>query len=389
MIRIAKRLETQAQKSFGMYESALELENTGADLIHLEIGRPSSDTPLHIKEAAKAALDEGIVHYGDLQGNAALREALAQRYRERNNIDVNADEILITNGVTQSAFAAIMTLVDEGDEVIVLGPFYPQHNSKIELVGGTVVPVSLDRSKGFRLDAVALENAITAATKMVVLVNPSNPVGTMYSEKELLELSKICIRHDLVVLADEVYEFNTYEDRKHISIASLAGMKERTITISAFTKAYAMDGWRIGYTAAPKDIIKLMNKITMNDTTHPCVFAQEGALAAVTGPLDCVNKMVADDCRRRDLVMERLNKMTGVHCHKPEATIYAFPDISELGLSSDELAKQLLSETHVVVESGTFYGDAGEGHLRICFGSESYERIDEAMDRIEKYLATL
>ncbi|MFT5351671.1 MAG: aspartate aminotransferase [Planctomycetota bacterium] len=387
----AKRMASQATKTFGMYEATarLQAEDSNADIIHLEIGRPSFDTPLHIKEAAKTALDNGIVHYGELAGATPLREALALRYRERNQIDVNADEILITNGVTQAAFATFMTMVEEGDEVIVLEPFYPQHNSKIELLGAKVVTVSLDRERDFRLDAKALEKAVTSATKMIVLINPSNPIGVMYSREELMELRDIVLKHGLMVLADEVYEFNIYDNRQHISFASLPDMKAHTVTISAFTKGYAMDGWRIGYAAASKDIISQIIKITLNETTHPCVFAQEGALAAVIGSQDCVKEMVAEDCRRRDLIVERLNNMPGVRCAQPQATIYAFPDFSAWGLSSDKLANDLLHETHVAIESGTFYGEAGEGHLRICFGSESYDRLNEAMDRIESYLKSL
>lgn len=387
----ARRMSSQARKSFGMYEAAARLaaENPGVDVIHLEVGRPSFDTPLHIKEAAKTAIDKGIVHYGELNGTFALRDALAERYRSLNGIDVSAADILITNGVTQAAFSAFMTQVEEGDEVIVLDPFYPQHNSKIELLGGKVVTAKLDKSRGFRLDAAALERAVSEATKMIVLINPSNPVGTLYSRDELMSLRDIAIRHDLLVLADEVYEFNIYDDARHISIASLPGMQERTITISAFTKGYAMDGWRIGYAAAPQDIIAQMLKVTLNETTHPCVFAQEGAIAAVTGSQECVREMVADDCRRRDLVVERLNNMPGVSCATPQATIYAFADFSAWGIKSDKLAREILEQTHVAVESGTFYGSAGEGYLRICFGSEPYERLEEAMDRIETYLNSL
>ena len=385
----AQRLETQKNKSFGMYEHAAELQNEGIDIIHLEVGRPSSDTPLHIKEAAKSALDNGVVHYGDLQGNANLRKALAGRYQELNNIDVSADEILVTNGVTQSAFAALMCFVNPGDEVIVLEPYYPQHNSKIELLGGKVVTAALDKEKGFRLDPEAIEKVITPATRMIILINPANPVGVMYTCEELQALRKICIKHDLMVMADEVYEFNIYDSRRHISIASLPDMKERTITISAFTKAYAMDGWRLGYTAAPREIIEQMQKITMNDTTHPCVFAQEGALAAVISPQDCVYDMVAADRKRRDLVYQRLNAIPGISCHQPEATIYAFPDFSSLGRSSEDIAMALLNNSHVAVEAGNFYGTTGEGHIRICFGSEPYERLEQAMDRIESYLRDL
>jgi len=387
----AKRMASQAGKSFGMYEAAAKLasQDPNADIIHLEVGRPSFDTPLHIKEAAKTALDNGIVHYGELAGSSVLRDALAARYRERNQIDVCADEILITNGVTQASFSALMTQIEDGDEVIVLDPFYPQHNSKIELLGGKVVTVELDKNNNFRLDAKTLENAVTDATKMIVLINPANPTGTMYTHEELMEIRSIAIKYDLIVLADEVYEFNIYDDSKHLSIASFPDMKERTITISAFTKGYAMDGWRIGYAAAPRSIISEMLKVTLNETTHPCVFAQEGAIAAVTSSQDCVKEMVDDDCLRRDLIVERLNKMPGVKCATPQATIYAFADFREWGIDSDELSLNILQHTHVAIESGAFYGDAGKGYLRICFGSEPYERLNEAMDRIENYLQSL
>ncbi|MDZ4729706.1 MAG: pyridoxal phosphate-dependent aminotransferase [Xanthomonadales bacterium] len=370
-----------------MYETAATLQSAGIDVIHLEVGRPSSVTPAHIREAAKTALDNGIVHYGDLQGLAPLREALATRYCEERNVNYEASEILITNGVTQASYAAFMSALDEGDEVIVLDPFYPQHNSKIRLAGGTVVQVPLSMIKGmYRLDANRLEDAITATTRMIVLINPANPVGTVYTREELEQIAQLAEHHDLLVLSDEVYEYIIFDDCTHISFASLPGMKERTITVNAFTKAYAMDGWRIGYAAAPEHMISVMRQVTMNTTTHPCVFAQEGALVAVTGPQDCVRAMVAEDCERRDLVVETLNSIKGITCNVPQGTIYAFPDISGLGIGSDELALKILQSAHVAVESGAFYGRQGEGHLRVCFGSEKYERLAQGMQRLKASL---
>ena len=386
----AQRLLSQAGKGFGMYEVAARLQSSGADVIHLEVGRPADDTPTHIKEAAKAALDAGIVHYGDLQGTLGLREALAGRYREQQGLAVTPAEILVTNGVTQGAFAAFMAAIDPGDEVIVLEPWYPQHNSKIELVGGRVVTVSMRRVNGaYRLDPERLEAAITPRTRMVVLINPTNPTGTVYSAVELHALAQICIRHDLLVLSDEVYEYITFDGHRHISMATLPGMRERTITVSAFTKAYAMDGWRQGYVMATVPIIADLRKVTMNDTTHPCVFAQEGARAAVVGPRECLVEMVARDRARRDLAVSRLNAMPGVSCAVPQATIYAFPDVRSFGLGSDELALAILEGAHVAVESGAFYGPSGEGHLRVCFASEHYERVAEGMTRIASFLASL
>lgn len=381
----ARRMASQVTKSFGMFETAARMSVPGRDIIHLELGRPSADTPIHIKEAAKQALDDGIVHYGDLQGTLSLRAALAEKLRRRNGLDFGPDEILVTTGLTQAAFAAFMAGLDPDDEVIVLEPFYPQHNPKIELVGGRVVSVPLLKRDGFRLDARAVDAAITDRTAMIVLINPSNPVGTVYSREELQALAGIAIRNDLIVVSDEVYESIIYDQQRHISIASLPGMAERTITLGAFTKAYAMDGWRMGYAAARPEFIQQMLRVTLNETTHPCVFAQEGARAAITGPQDCVAEMLEEDRRRRDLVVERLNEMTGVSCRPPEGTIYVFPDFSGLGISSADLAQALLHESHVAVEAGSFYGSAGEGHLRICFGSEPYERLVEAMDRIERF----
>lgn len=381
----AKRMASQAAKSFGMFEIAARMNVPGQDIIHLELGRPSADTPKHIREAAKQALDDGIVHYGDLQGTLSLREALAEKLRRSNGLDFGPNEILVTTGLTQAAFATFMAGLNSGDEVIVLEPFYPQHNPKIQLVGGRVVIVPLVKRNGFRLDARAVDAAITDRTAMIVLINPSNPVGTVYSREELQALAEIAIRHDLIVVSDEVYEYIVYDPHRHISIASLPGMAERTITLGAFTKAYAMDGWRMGYAAARPEFIQQMLRVTLNETTHPCVFAQEGARAAVTGPQDCVTEMLEEDRRRRDLVGGRLNEMAGVSCELPEGTIYAFPDFSGLGIASADLAQLLLHESHVAVEAGSFYGPSGEGHLRICFGSEPYERLVEAMDRIERF----
>ncbi|WP_246139662.1 pyridoxal phosphate-dependent aminotransferase [Parahaliea aestuarii] len=380
-------MKTQASKGFGMYEVAARLQSQGADIIHLEIGRPSVDTPAHIKEATKQALDDGIVHYGELNGLGELRAALAERYTRHYGAACDADEVLITNGVTQATFAVFMAALDEGDEVIVLEPFYPQHNSKIEFAGGKVVPVPMSAVNGrYAPDPERIASAITPRTKMIVLINPANPCGTVMTREELLSVAKIAEQHDLTVLSDEVYEFNTFDGRKHINFASLPGMRERTITVSAFTKAYAMDGWRIGYAVGPRHLIADLQRVTMNCTTHTNIFVQYGALEAVRGSQDCLQEFLAKDQARRDIVVSRLNTIPGITCPAPEGTIYAFPDISALGHSGDVLAHYLLENAHVAVESGNFYGSNGGQHLRICFGSEPIERVEEAMERIEQAL---
>ena len=383
----ADRISNSSPKSFGMYDKAVVLMAQGVDLIHLEVGRPCFDTPGHIKQATKKALDDGIVHYGEFAGEGALREALAEKVSRCNGIDVNSSEILVTNGLTHASYATFMAAIDEGDEVILLEPYYPQHVNKIELAGGKVVTAPLDREHGFRIDPAAIEEKITARTRMICIVNPANPTGRVYRREELEALARLTVKHDLLVLSDEVYEEIVYDDGQHISIGALPGMRERTFSLFAFTKAYAMDGWRLGYLAADHAFLPALTKITMNDVAHVNVFIQSGALAAVTGSQDCIAEMLLEDDRKRHLVHRRLNEMPGVNCPLPEATIYAFPDISATGQTAQAIAEDILEECHVVTEAGSFYGETGEGNLRICFGAESYERIEQAMDRLTDFFA--
>lgn len=389
MVRLASRITKTSPKSFGMYAKAAGLAGSGRDLIHLELGRPFHDTPEHIKEATIAALRRGEVHYSDLQGLPELREALAAKLREYNRMDITAGEIIVTNGLTQASFAAFMALIDDGDEAILLEPYYPQHLGKIEMAGGRSIIAPLDAEAGFRIRRDLIEAKITKATRMIVMVNPVNPTGRVYSREELQIIADLAIEHDLVVLSDEVYEQILFDGAEHVSIASLPGMKERTVSMYAFTKAYAMDGWRLGYIAADKSLIPGLMKITSTEVTHVNTFIQFGALAAVTGPAAALDAMVADDWKKRDLVVSRLNQMPGVTCARPEGTIYAFPDIRGTGLKSQEAADLILEKTGVVVEAGSFYGAMGEGHLRVCFGSESIERIDEAMNRLSTFFNEL
>jgi aspartate aminotransferase len=297
MIRPARRITQSSRKSFGMYEKAAAREKDGADLIRLELGRPYADTPEHIKRATIEALNAGAVHYSDLFGLPKLREALARKLVDRNGIEVAADEVLVTNGLTHASFAAFMALLDPGDEAILLGPFYPQHVGKIELAGARPVMARLDVENGFAIGADSVEAQITPKTRMIVLVNPVNPTGRVYSRAELEALAEIAIRHDLAVVSDEVYEEIVYDSHRHVSIASLPGMKERTISMFAFTKSFSMDGWRLGYLAADRALMPALTKITMNDVTHVNTFIQEGAYAAVTGPAEVLADLVDQDRR--------------------------------------------------------------------------------------------
>ncbi len=388
-MKLAKRITGTSQKSFGMYEQAARLQGDTSDLIHLEVGRPDADTPVAIKQAAADALMRGEVHYSDLRGVPALREALAAKLRKQNKLDVGPDDVLVTNGLTHASFAAFFAILDEGDEVILLSPHYPQHIGKIELAGAHPVLVPLNKEQGFAIDAQAIEAAITSRTRMVVLVNPANPTGRVYRRSELEALAQLAIKHDLIVVSDEVYEDITYDDAEHISIASLPGMQERTVSMFAFTKSYAMDGWRIGYLAAPAWLMPGLLKITANDVTHVNTFIQAGALEAVVGQQEALRGMIADDDAKRRLMLQRLNAMANVSCAHVEGTIYAFADVRATGVPSQELAERLLNEARVVAEAGSFYGPQGEGFLRLCFGSASYEQIEQAMDRLQLFFAQL
>lgn len=381
----ANRITQSSPKSFGMYEKAMPLMAQGKDVIHLEVGRPNFDTPVHIKEAAKKALDDGKVHYGEFSGERKLREAIADKVRSFNKLDAAPDEVLVTNGLTHAAYAVFMAAIDEGDEVILLEPYYPQHINKIELAGGKVVCAPLDRENGYCVDRDAIEAQITDKTRMICVVNPANPTGRVFSRKELQIIADLALQHDLLVISDEVYEQITYDGHRHTSIASLPGMWERTFSLFAYTKAYSMDGWRLGYAVCEQKFMPALLKITVNDVAHVNVFIQEGAYAALTGPQDCLSVMLREDDRRRELVCRRLNEISGITCPSPQGTIYTFPDVSAIGKPSSQIAEEILAETYVVTEDGGFYGSAGAGHLRICFGAEPYERLELAMDRLQAY----
>ncbi len=371
-----------------MYERAIPMEASGTRLIHLEVGRPDFDTPQHIKDATKEALDAGVVHYGEFPGDIKLREIICQRLKRYNDIDASPGDILVTNGLTHAAYAVFTAAIDPGDEVILLEPYYPQHVGKIELSGGKVVLAPLNKEKVFTIDRDLIEAKITDKTRMISIVNPANPTGRVFTREELQIIADLAIEYDLLVASDEVYDQIVYDGNTHVSIASLPGMWERTFSLFALTKAFAMDGWRLGYIACPNKFMKALMQITVNDVAHVNVFIQHGAMAAIGGPQDCVAEMLEEDDRRRRLVHERLNAIDGITCALPEGTIYAFPNVSALGPSAQRIAEELLEATHIVTEAGTFYGPAGEGHLRICFGSEPYEVLEEAMDRLQEYFST-
>ncbi|GGF35100.1 aminotransferase [Youhaiella tibetensis] len=390
MRRVAKRISETPAKSFGMYERAARAEATGSQPIRMEFGRPFADTPEHIKQATIEAIAAGHVHYSHPAGLPELREAAAIKLRERNRLpDVTADDVLVTNGMSHAAFITFMALLDPEDEVILLSPYYPQHLGKIELTGGRPVVVDLDASDGYSIDHGAIAAAITPRTRAILLVNPANPTGRVYTHAELRGLADLAIAHDLVVVSDEIYEDVIFDGLPHISIGALEGMSDRTVSMYAFTKSHAMDGWRVGYLTAPRWLLPALMKVSTNDITHVNTFVQYGAKAAIEGPQEVLEHLLAEDREKRDFTVASLNQMPGVRCASPQAATFAFPDVSSLGIPSQELAERILDQAGVAVEAGSFHGHAGEGHLRISFGSVSMPELENAMQRLARFFNAL
>lgn len=362
--------------------AATELEKKGEKIIHLEIGRPDFDTPLHIKEAAVQALEKGEVHYTPISGIQELREALANKLLLENNIKANPDnEIIITIGAIQGLYLSILGTVNPGEEVLVPNPGWASYKNIIKMA--RAVPVEYDlEPPDFNLVIEDMERKINTNTKMILLCSPNNPTGTMFTYEELSQIAELAIKHNLLVLSDEPYEKIAFDGNKHISIASLPGMSERTLTVNSFSKTYSMTGWRIGYLVGPAKITTYLLRAHQNMVTCPTAFAQWGALAALNGPQACVAEMVQEFNRRRKMVVERLNAIPNVTCHNPKGTFYAFPNVSYYSQKTEDLAYYLLKEAHIGVVQGSAFGTAGEGFLRISFAN-SYDNIWEGLDRLE------
>ena len=365
----------------------IDLVGAIPDVIGLHAGEPDFDTPQHVKEAAKQALEEGYTHYTHTAGLPELREAIAEKLSRDNNLKADpASEITVTVGGFAALFATTQTVVSPGDEVIITEPSWPSYKGFIRLAGG--VPVSLPlESPDYSLTANLLKDRITERTKMVVVSNPNNPTGAVYELQELEALATLAKKHDLLVLADEVYEKIVFDDARHCSIARLPGMQDRTITVNSFSKTYAMTGWRVGYVVANDVISAGIRRIHSYAVSRVSPALQKAALTALTGPQDCVTQMVRAYQERRGLTVERINAIHPLACVKPKGTFYLFPDASELGLPSTDLAEQLLRRVKVATIPGSAFGPSGEGHLRMSV-AVSKTALAEAMQRLERFVKT-
>lgn len=368
---------------------ANRLEQSGASIIHLEIGRPDFDTPAHIKEAAKTALDRGDVHYTPNLGTIALRRAIARKLKTDNGLDYDPEaEIIVTVGASEAVFLGPAAFLNPDEELLVPDLGWVNYYSVPGLLSAHLATYQVREADGFRPKAAAVEAAITPRTKMVVLLSPGNPTGTMIEPVELAGIARLVEQHNLLVLSDEIYEKIVYDDARHVSIASLPGMRQRTIVINGFSKSYSMTGWRLGYAAAPAEFMTSMVKVHQNLTTCAVSFAQAGGVAALEGPQDCVSDMVAEFKRRRDMLVEALNRMPGLTCAMPQGAFYVFPNVRAFGLSSEEMALYLLREAGVALVPGTSFGPGGDGYVRISYAN-SYDKIEEAMRRMALALPKL
>jgi len=362
----------------------MDLSESIPDIIGLHVGEPDFDTPKHIVEAGCRALQEAYTHYTHGAGLLQLREAIARKLLEENGIEADPKtEVTVTAGGFAAIFAAIQATIDPGDEVMILDPSWPSYAGFVRLADGAPVSVAL-RGPDFEPSRADIEKHITDKTRMIVVNSPNNPTGSVYSSNSLLEIARLAKEHDLLVLADEVYEKIVFDDNKHFSIASRSEFKDTTIIVNSFSKTYAMTGWRLGYAVADEAITTDIRKIHGYMVSCAPSSAQKAGLEALSGPQDCVSEMVEEYRRRRDQIVAGLNDIDGFQCAPPKGTFYAFPNVSKLGMASAETAEELLEQAKTACIPGSAFGEAGEGYLRLSFASSQGD-IQEALTRIKTW----
>ena len=396
MAQLSNRLNRLAPSAtLAMSQKSSEMKAQGIDVINMSVGEPDFNTPDHIKEAAKKAIDENYSRYSPVPGYPELRKAIVAKLKNENGLEYGINEILVSNGAKQSVCNTVMALCNDGDEVIIPAPYWVSYPQMAKLAGAEPVIVNAGFEQNFKMTPEQLEAAITPKTRMLILCSPSNPTGSVYSQEELDALAKVILSHEeLYVLADEIYEHINYVG-KHASIAKAEGMRERTIIVNGVSKAYAMTGWRIGYIAAPEWIVKGCNKLQGQYTSGPCSVSQKAAEAAYTMDQTCVETMRQAFQRRRDLIVELAKDIPGLEVNVPEGAFYLFPKCSSFyGMAcgdkvinnSTVLAMFLLEEGHVATVGGDAFGDPE--CFRMSYAT-SDDNIREAMKRIKETLAKL
>jgi aspartate aminotransferase len=366
---------------------ARALEAQGRRVIHLEVGEPDFPTPEHIVEAGARALRSGQTRYGPPAGLPELREAIAAHTARTRGVSVSSDQVVVAPGAKPLIFHGLLSTVGPGDEVLVPDPGFPIYESMVRFCGGVPVPVPGRLEEGRALDMDALERNVTPRTRLVIFNSPANPSGAMVPAADLRRLAAICERHDLWVMADEIYRRIAYEPEPG-SIAALPGMADRTILVDGFSKAYAMTGWRLGWGIFPPSLVPHAIRLVINSHTCTAAFVQAAGLAALTGPQDAVQQMVAEFRLRRDAITGALSRVAGVRCRKPAGAFYAFPDVRGLPVAASLLTDRLLQEEGVAVLDGSGFGPGGSGHLRFSFAS-SLASLEEAAERFGRLASRL
>jgi aspartate aminotransferase len=363
---------------------AKALRAQGREIINFGAGEPDFDTPEHIKEALRKALDEGFIYYTPAAGIPELREAVAEKLERENKISYDPEgEVVITPGAKMALYAAIMALVNPGDEVVIPSPWWVSYVPMVQLADGKPVFVPTYEEDEFRLLSDAVAEKVTRKTKLLILNSPNNPTGAVLSREDLKGIAEVCEDHDIFIISDEIYEYIIYDDAEHVSIASLGNMKERVVTVNGLSKAYSMTGWRVGYAAGPREVIKAMTRLQAHSVSNVTSFVQKAAVAALRGPSDEVERMVKAFDERRRYIVSELRSIPGVSCVMPRGAFYAFANFSAYEKDSFKLANYLLEEAGVAVVPGAAFGEEGEGYIRLSYAT-SMENIKAGMERIRE-----
>jgi len=390
-MKVRKILPAERLKSIkpSAIRRMIDLSASMKDAIHLEQGEPDFKTPEHILEAAKKAMEEGDTHYTQTAGLPELRNAISEKLSRENGIDVDPEtEVIIVSGVQEAMLLTAMAFLNPNDKALVLEPYYPAYLEDTLLAESVPIPVPLNEERGYRVELDELEKRIDPKTKLIWLCNPSNPTGHVFSKEDLEIIVEVARRHELLMFSDEIYEKLIYDGAEHVSIGSLPSAEDITITANGFSKAYAMTGWRIGYIAAPAVLAKELNKVHYYAALCPNSISQRAALAALTGPQDCVREMRDEYDRRRKIVFETLEKIPQLSYVRPKGAFYVFPNFSEFEEDDEKLAEYFIRRSHVVTVPGSGFGESGRGHLRISY-SVPFEKVRKGISKIVEALGEL
>ncbi len=372
-----------------MFDAAQKLEKQGRKIIHLEIGRPDFNTPEHIVEAAIDALRAGKHHYSPNAGIPELCQAISDKFSSEYNLEYNPqNEVVVSNGVAEGVYVAIHALLNPGDEILIPDPRWLSYD--VDAITNFVIPVgyTLLEDSGFQPDPEEIEEKITGRTKMILVASPSNPTGGVTRKDVLERIAELAIKHDLLVLSDEIYEKIVYPPAEHASIATFQDMRERTILLNGFSKFYSMTGWRLGYVLGPSELVNPILRYHQYMITSTNTFAQWGAVTALKGSQEPSHAMVGEFQKRRDYMYEAINKIQGFRCPKPDGAFYLFPSIKETGMDGFRMAEMLLEKAGVATVAGECFGKKGAGHIRISY-SNSLDNLKAAVEKIESVMSEI